>query len=812
MGGTAQDLRLALRQTVRRPGFSALVAVTIAVGIGANVAIFSVLKGLILRELPYPDAERVVAVWETEKGYRFYQPFTSPDYFDMREQNTTLEEMGLFRFNWVNLGGDPEPTRNFAARVTASTLRALGVQPALGRLFSDEEELEGNHRVVILSDRLWKLRYGGAADVIGQYMMIDGQSFQITGVMPADYEFPRPWTSMTQDPELWVPLPLAQDGDRGWHSFAAVGRLADGVTVEQAEAELKGIAVSLAELYPSTNAQTDVWIDQLTQRSLGYVRSFLVILLFVVGLVLLIACANVAAMLLARGTTRLTELAIRASLGAGRGRLIRQLLTESMVLSALGGLIGILLALWGVDVIKGRIPSSIPRVEGIRIDGGVLLYTILITAATGLVFGLLPALLASRTDLIGSLKEGRGSQVGGRKHNRILGALVIGQLAIAFVLANGAGLLIVSYSNVSRLPRGFDTDQVLVAGISTNGPGYEETEQRVAFWDRLIERVEALPAVEFAAATNKLPMRGGNNGSVLVEGETYDPESRRPLVEYSYVSPHYFQAMGIALLSGRLLTEDDRIAPQAADGVRSVVINQAFADRYWPGENALGKRIRENEETPGWSATVVGVVENVPQWGLEYRPLPEMYFHFDNEVWTFTQLVVRLSGEPLALTGALREVLRDLDDQVPLAGVRTMADAVKKATERRRFFMLLVSLFAVTALILVVAGTYGVMSYYVSRRTHEIGLRLALGADSKRVLRLFLSRGLLLVALGLVIGLGGSLAAARLTSSMVFGISPFDPWFLVQGAILMMLVALAAITVPVLRATRVDPNAALRSE
>ncbi|HSG82521.1 MAG TPA: FtsX-like permease family protein, partial [Gemmatimonadota bacterium] len=547
-------------------------------------------------------------------------------------------------------------------------------------------------------------------------------------------------------------------------------------------------------------------------RSLGYVRSFLVILLFVVGLVLLIACANVAAMLLARGTTRLTELAIRASLGAGRGRLIRQLLTESMVLSALGGLIGILLALWGVDVIKGRIPSYIPRVEGIRIDGGVLLYTILITAATGLVFGLLPALLASRTDLIGSLKEGRGSQVGGRKHNRILGALVIGQLAIAFVLANGAGLLIVSYSNVSRLPRGFDTDQVLVAGISTNGPGYEETEQRVAFWDRLIERVEALPAVEFAAATNKLPMRGGNNGSVLVEGETYDPESRRPLVEYSYVSPHYFQAMGIALLSGRLLTEDDRIAPQAADGVRSVVINQAFADRYWPGENALGKRIRENEETPGWSATVVGVVENVPQWGLEYRPLPEMYFHFDNEVWTFTQLVVRLSGEPLALTGALREVLRDLDDQVPLAGVRTMADAVKKATERRRFFMLLVSLFAVTALILVVAGTYGVMSYYVSRRTHEIGLRLALGADSKRVLRLFLSRGLLLVALGLVIGLGGSLAAARLTSSMVFGISPFDPWFLVQGAILMMLVALAAITVPVLRATRVDPNAALRSE
>jgi putative ABC transport system permease protein len=822
MKGVAQDLRFALRQFLLRPGFSALVAITLAVGIGANVAIFSIVKGLILRSLPYPEADRVVAIWETGTGQRSYQPFTPPDYFDMREQTRTLKEMGVYRFNWVNLAGDPEPTRAYAARGTASTLRALGVGPTRGRLFTDDEEIEGNHHVVILSDRLWKRRFGGVPDIVGQRMTIDGASYAIIGVMPEDYEFPRPWSMMTEDPELWMPLPLARDGSmRGWHFLAAVGRLEDGVTVEQAEAELKGMAAELAEMYPDTNAQVDVWIDPLAERSLGYVRSFLLILTAVVGLVLLIACANVASMLLARGTARMSELAIRASMGAGRGRLVRQLMTESMLLSALGGAIGVLLAVWGVEAIKARIPPYIPRVEGIRLDGDVLLYSILIMALTGFVFGLLPALLASRTDLIGELKEGRGSQAGGRKHNRIFGALVVGQLATAFVLANGAGLLIVSYLNVFDIPRGFDTEQVLVAGISTDGPGYEETEQRVAFWDELIGRVEALPSVEYAAATNKLPMSGGNNGRVLVEGETYDPDVRRPLVEYSYVSPHYFDAMGISLLSGRLLDERDRVTrdvaqrgftPGVAPEGGSIVVNQAFADRYWPEGDALGRRIRENAEPATWSARVVGVVENVPQWGVEYPALPEIYFHYSLQVWTFTRLVVRAAGDPLALTPALRQALHEMDSQVPLAGVRTMGDELHEATERRRFSTLMVSLFAVTALILVVAGTYGVMSYYVSRRTHEIGVRVALGADSHKVLRLFLSQGLRLVALGLVIGLGGSLAAGLMTSRMVFGVSPYSPWFLGQGAIVMLVVALAAISVPVFRATRVDPNDALRIE
>jgi predicted permease len=812
MDSLLQDIRYATRQIVLRPGFSLLVALTLSVGIGANVAIFSVMKGLILRTLPYPEPERVVAIWETHPDGRWYQPFTSPDYFDMREQNNTLEEMGVFRFNWLNLAGEGEATRNFAVRGTASTLRSLGVQPALGRLFTDEEDIAGNHTVAILSDRLWKRQFGSDPNVVGRRLMIDGESYAIVGVMPDDFEFPRPWSQMTNDPELFVPLPLSRaDSLRGWHSFAAIGRIKDGVTVEQAEADLRNIASSLAELYPTTNAQVTVWIDPLMRRSLGYVRSFLLILLAVVGLVLLIACANVAAMLLARGANRMTELAIRGSMGAGRGRLIRQLLTESMILSVLGGAIGVVLALWGVDALKSRIPPYIPRVEGIRVDGEVLLYAVLVVAATGLIFGLVPALFASRTDLVGALKEGRGSQSGGRKHNRALGVLVAGQLATAFVLANGAGLLVASYVNVSNLPRGFDTAEVMVAGISTNGPGYQETAQRLVFWDQLLERVAAIPGVEYAATANKIPMSGGNNFSLLVEGETYDLEARRPLVERSFVSPDYFDAMGIALQSGRLLDETDRGEP-GVFGDLNLVVNQAFVDYYWEGEGALGRRLRENAADPSWTATIVGVVENVPQWGAEYRPIPEIYAHHSYQLWSEMKLVVRAAGEPLALIPSVRGALRGLDGNVPLADVRTMATELKEATQRRRFFMTLVSLFAVTALILVIAGTYGVMSYYVSRRTHEVGVRVALGANQRNVLRLFLLQGLRLVGIGVVIGLAVAAASATVTSSWLFGVSPFSPLYLAGGALFMTAIALAAISVPVFRATRVDPNEALRVE
>jgi putative ABC transport system permease protein len=812
MDELAQDLRFALRQLSRRPGFTLLIVVTLAIGIGANVAIFSVLKGLILRSLPYPEPERVVAIWETPIEGRSYQPFASPDYFDMREQNNSLKEMGVYRFDWVNLAGEEEAARVYGVRCTASVLRALGVQPRLGRLFTDEEEVEGDDRVVIVSDALWRRQHGGDPEIIGKRITVNGESSAVIGVMPPEYEFPKPWSAMSDEPEVWTPLVLARaDSLRGWHHLAALGRLRDGVTVAQAEADLKAIAAGLAEAYPNSNAQVGVWIDPLMRRALGGVRGFLVLMLGVVGLVLLIACANVASMLLARGTTRTSELAIRASMGAARPRLIRQLLTESMVLSAMGGVAGVVIALATMGAVKNLIPPSIPRVDGIAIDGWVLLFSVVVTVGTGLIFGLAPSLFASRTDLVGALKEGRGSQASGRTRNRFLGLLVTGQLATAFVLANGAGLLIVSYMEVLRTPRGFATEHVLVAGIPLNGPQYEETEARVAFWDRLLERIEGLPGVEYAAATNKLPLAGGNNGWVLVDGETYDPQAQRPLVEYSYVSPGYFDAMGIALLSGRKLEARAAARPDVATD-RIAVINQAFADRYWPGENAIGKRVRQNGDPPEWVATVVGVVANVRQWGLEYPVLREMYFAHSTNLWAYTRLVVRASGDPQALVPALRQAVREIDSQIPFSGVRTMDDLVTSANERRRFYTLLVTFFAVTALILVIAGTYGVMSYYVSQRTHEVGVRVALGADSRKIMNLFLRQGARLVLLGLVFGLVGSVVSAKLTSSMVFGISPFNPLFMAGGALVMTSVAFAAIAVPVLRAVRVDPNQALRAE
>jgi predicted permease len=812
LDGLGQDLRFALRQAARRPGFTLLVVLTLAVGIGANVAIFSVMKGLILRELPYPDAEQVVAIWETTPEARWYMPFQAPDYFDMREQNSSLEEIGVYNDTWINLAGEEGAARVLGIRCTAGVLRVLGISPRVGRLFNDEEEVEGNHRVTILSDRLWKRYFGAAPDIVGSAIRVNGESYTVVGVMPEGYEFPRPWTSSQGDAELWIPIVLDRDR-RGSHWLVALGRLRDGVTVERAEADLRAMADRLADAYPDTNSQVQVWIDPLMRRSLGGVRSFLLMMLGVVGLVLLIACANVASMLLARGTARTTELAIRASVGAARKRLIRQLLTESLVLSTMGGLAGVMIAFWGVNTVKGLIPPEIPRVGGIQIDGMVLLFGLIVTAMTGLLFGLAPALFASGKDLLVSLREGRGSQAGGRKQKRLLGGLVVAQLAMAFVLANGAALFIVSYLNVAAVPRAFDTEQVLVAGLSVSGPGYDELHGRFVFWERLLERVEALPGVEYAAATNRVPLRGGNNGSVLVEGETYDREERRPVVEWRYVAPDYFPAMGISLLSGRLLERRDVSIPSGeAKADRVIVVNQAFVERYWPGESALGKRVRHNSEPPAWTATIVGVVESTRQWGLEVSPLPEVYAAHSYQLRPYTRLVVRVSGDPLALVPAVRRVVRDIDSQIPVAVIGTMEDVARSANQRRRFYTLLVGLFAVTALILVVAGTYGVMSYYVSQRTHEIGVRVALGADKSRVLRLFVSQGLRLVLVGVAVGLAGALATASLTESMVFGISALHPFFLASGALFMTLVALAAISVPVFRAMRVDPNQALRTE
>ena len=821
MDTTRQDVRFAMRQMVRRPGFSALVALTLALGIGGSTAIFSVLKGVVLRELPYPEPERLVAVWEMQEGSLSYQPFSGPDYLDVRAQSSALEEFGILTNRWFNLAGDDTPIRLAGARCTASLFRVLGVPPLHGRSFVEDEETDGANHVVILSHGLWQSRFGGDLDAVGHTVPVDGVPHEIVGVMPEDFEFPTPWGGRDTT-QLWAPLvPPREDSDRSWHSFGGVGRLADGVTLAEAEVELEAIAAQLAAAYPDTNAHTAMWAEPMMKRTLGTVQKTMSFLLIVVSLVLLIACANIASMLLARGAQRTPEIAIRSSVGADRRRLLRQLLTESLIHSFFGGVAGLALATWGVGALVAILPRNIPRVAGIEVDTRVLVFAALTTVAAGLLSGLAPALFAARTEVATVLREGLLGRGGSRGLNRFLGGLVATQIAIGLMLVNAAVVLIISYSNVVSQEMNFTTDEVMVAGISLSGPEYDEPHQRRAFYEELLTRVRSLPGVVRAGMTTKLPLRGGSNGDVLVKDEVFDPSAPAgKLVEHSFIDEGYHDAMGIPLLAGRTFNAFDLEAASAAAGLEispvelPVVINRTMAEQMWPDENAVGQLVRPRSAVESYRARVVGVVEDVMQWGAERPPLPEMYFPYTCEIWgpPWANLVVRAEGDPRSLSAAIRETVRRIDSQIPVAEPSTMAEILHQSTGRRRFAMFLMTLFAATALALIIAGTYGVMSYSVSQRTHEIGVRMALGADKDLVIRHFLTRSARLFGPGLGLGLLGSLAASTLIRSMVFGVSPLNPVYVAAAVGAMIMVTSAAVTVPVLRATRVNPVEALKAE
>ena len=813
-----KDLRFALRQMARHPGFSALLVLTIAVAIGGNVAIFSALEGIVLRPLPYPEAHRLVAVWETPEGEGWRQPFTGPDYLDVREQAGTLEEFGVVNTRSFNIAGEAESTRIQGAACTASLLELLAVPPLHGRFFTEDEEYEGNNRVVLLSHGLWQEQFGADAGVVGKQVNIDGEPWEIIGVMPEGFRSPTPWGGRDNS-RIWVPLVLPRDGSgRSSHWLGGFGRLAPGVTPEEAEAEIGVIAAQLAEAYPDSNARTRMFVEPMMARTLGSISSTLVFLLVIVGLVLLIACANVGSMLLARGMNRAPEFAMRAAMGAGKRGIMGQLITESLALAVLGGVAGVLMAYWGVDAIKAAMPDSIPRGQLVQVNLNVLGFASLVTVATGILVGLAPSFFASRANLAEVIKHGRASRGGGR--NRLLSGMVAAQLAIGFVLVNAAVVLAVSYSNVMGQSNNFSTGEVLVAGLALAGPTYEDSEGRIAFYDDLLARIRAVPGVEHAGITSKLPLRGGSNGGVLVRDEVFDPAVSSGLVEYTFVGEDYHEAMGIPLLAGR--TFDTRDMETTADRVREdstflevpIVINRAMAERYWPDSDPLGEIVRPDGPVEYFRAQVVGVVENVRQWGPERPAIPEMFFPYTGEVWgTWDMLLaVKAGGDPEALAPAVRETVRELDPAVPVPAPYTMARVLEESTAGRRFSMLLVSLFAVTAMVLIVAGTYGVVSYAVSQRTHEIGVRMTLGAGRGKVATLFLKRLGFLVGPGLAIGVLGSWAGSTLTGSMVYGISPLSPLHMVGAGAAMVLVALAATAVPVMRATGVDPLEALRVE
>jgi predicted permease len=801
-----RDLRHALRVLRHFPGSTAVCVLSLALGIGATTAIFSVLRALLLAPLPYPEPDRLVVVWQRPPDERWRQPLSSPDYFDYREGNRSFEELGVQTLRWVNLLGEGTPERVWASICTASFLRAVGIEPAAGRLFTDREEAE-KERVVLLSNGLWKRRFGGDPIILGRKISVNREVFTVVGVMPAGYHSPRVWKA-DASPELWVPIELSRaESERDSHWLAAIGRLKHDLSYQAAEADIKGIAAALAKRYPNSSGRVSAWLQPLRESMAGDLRRPVWFLLAAVGVLLLISCANVASIQFARSNGRQSEVAIRTSLGAGRAHILRQFLIENLLLSVTGGVAGVGLAVCGLGALRRMVPATVERASTIRIDGWVLLFSIGVTVAAGLLCGLAPALSAARLDVNSVLREGQGTLTPGRSRARFQSALVVTQFALAVALANGAALMIKSYLNAVAVPVGFDGEGVMVASISLEGSGYRgNIPAQIAFWDLLLERVRAIPGVQAAGATTKLPLEGGTNGSYLVEDEKYDPMANRPVIERSWVTPEYFGSMGISLLAGRLF-----VRGSATEARSEIVVNQAFAKQYWPNGSALGKRIYPNTSKRDWMGEIVGIVEDVPQWSLEIPPLPEVYQPLESTRRTNKHLIIRTGLPPLTLARAVGEAVVSIDPGQAVSGIRTMEAVMENAAARRRFNTVLIEIFAGLALIMVSVGVYGVICCWVAQRTREVGIRMALGANGRRIARMVVGRGLLISVLGILIGLGASLALSEVVGSMLYGISPTNPVAIIGVASLLLVIALLGSALPALRAAGVDPMKILRS-
>jgi putative ABC transport system permease protein len=808
IGDLWQDARYAVRMLRKNPAFALVAVVALALGIGANTSIFSVVNTVLLRPLPYKEADRLVVVWEdrTKQGYPRDTP-AAGNFTAWREQNRVFEGMAAVANVSINLTGAGEPERLEGRRVSAELFPLLGVEPQLGRAFTPEEDQPGSNTVVLLSHGLWQRRFGGDPSIVGRQLTLGGYAFTVVGVMPAHFQFP------AREDELWIPIAFTpqEAANRSRHFLQVVARLKDGVTLEQAQAEMSAIAARMEQQYPDTNTHLGATVVPLHEQLVGDIRPALLVLLGAVGFVLLVACANVANLLLARAAARQKEIALRVALGASRLRLVRQFLTESVMLSLVGGGVGLLLSLWGVTVLKAFIPESIAQAREIAVDARVLGFTLLVSLLTGFVFGLAPAAQASRFNLNETLKEGGRDSSTGRRGNRLRSLLVVAEVAISLVLLVGAGLLINSFLRLRGVDPGFRADNLLTMAVQLPQSKYPDGARRSAFYDEVLRRVESLPGVQSATVTNWIPLvRQGDSMGVSVEG-TPDPapgQGNRPAIVVRVVSPRYFETLGIQLLQGRPFdARTDR-----ADTPNVVVISEAAARKFWPNQSPLGKRLTVGSPSnPEDWMEVVGVARDVRQFGLDAEPKPQMYLSYAQaDFFAPRHLVVRTEGEPLNLAGTVRQTVWGIDRDQPVAQVRPMEDVLSDSIARQRFSMLLLGIFAGVALILAAVGIYGVMSYTVAQRTHEIGIRLALGAQKRDVLRLAVGQGLRLVLVGVAIGLVAAVALTRLMSSLLFGVSATDPLTLAAISALLVAVAALASYVPARRATKVDPMIALR--
>ena len=807
-----QDVRFGVRMLLKKPVFTAVAVIALALGAGANTAIFSVVNGVLLRPLPYKDPDKLVRIGEWSKQVPGMS-ISYPNFKDWRERNRVFDGLAATQFDSYNLTGGDEPERLQGRNVSFNFFDVLGVVPAAGRSFRADEDKAGAPRVCVISNGLWQRRFGSDRKIVGKALVLNGESYTVVGVLPADYRYG------TQT-DVFVPLGLKEDTEnvreRDNHpGIYAVARLKDGVTFERAETEMKGIAAQLAEEHPKENAGNSVTLTPLREYFVGDVRASLLVLLAAVGFVLLIACANVANLLLARAASRSREIAVRKAMGASRFRIVRQLLTESVMLAVVGGTVGLLLAMWGVDVLRRASLDLLPTTADIGLDRTVLFFTFGVSILTGVLFGLAPALQASKTDLSEALKEGGRSGAEGGPRNFVRSGLVVVEVALSLMLLVGSGLLVRSFMLLRETDTGFRQENLLTMQLSYR-VGKDEGGKVVNFFRAVEEKVRALPGVEAAAISNGVPLLGSSETSFQVKGRPPAEAGKRPMTVAFWTTPGHIDALGIRLLRGRFIDEHDTLgSPMVA------VIDEEFARLYFPGEDPVGQYFAGDPEHDIPDSQIVGVVGHVKNYGLDspgpvqaemYRARAQVPEKFQPLLAERVSLLVRTFSEPEAMTAAVRRAVQEVDPNLPIYSVQTMEQVVSDSVAPQRLSMLLLLIFAAVAVILAAVGIYGVMSYAVAQRTHEIGVRMALGAQGGDVLRMVVRQGMLLVLAGVGLGLLGAVALTRLMSGLLYGVSATDPLTFAGVPLLLFVIALFACLIPARRATKVDPMEALRYE
>jgi len=811
MDSFLKDIRYGVRSLLKHPGFTALVIGTLALGIGASTAIFSVVNTVLLRRLPYARADRVVAIQEVNQHGKQGQ-VTPANFLDWRAQNTVFEHLAAILTRPANLASGDQAERIDLAMASANFFAVFGTEPQRGRLFIPTDEQAGHAPVVVVSDALWQRRFAADPELVGKSITLDGQSYTVVGIAPAGFQYP-------DKTEVWVPpyrlapaLNERMDPTqvRGWGMLSAVALLRPGISLRQAASEMETITARLRQQYPDSNNRRFNRVVTLHKHLVGETGSMLLLLFGAVGFVLLIACANVANLLLASAASRQKEMAIRTALGASRWRVMQQLLTESTIMALAGGALGLFLALWGVALMTKLLPQDFPRLAEINMDWRVLGFTVGASVLTGILFGLAPSLQLSRSDVQESLKEsGRGAS-GSKRHNRLRNLLIVTEVALSVVLLAGAGLLFRSFLQLQSVNAGFTPQQVLTVRLTPSGPHYARDADYMSFYSQVMQRISALPGVQAVGAINTLPLGKGPTAGIQVEGGPLLTRDQRPSTNFRSVSSDYFRAMNIPVVQGRAFTERD-----TENAPRVMIVNQAMARRDFPNVNPVGKRINlggnDPKGEPIWWE-IVGVTADVRNLELREEASPEFCLSALQDTWTGMSVVVRTVVEPASLTPEIRRIVAEVDKSAPVSEVKTMEHIVDEAVTQPRFNLFLLGLFGGIALLLSAAGIYGVTAYAVTQRTHEFGIRMALGAQVGDVLKMILGQGMRLIAVGIVIGLLASFALTRLLKSLLFGVSVTDPLTFVAITLLLIFVALLACYIPARRATKVDPLIALRYE